>query len=195
VFGLSIGVYSAVFRSSALDGVARTLAVVGQALPNFWLGIILILVFGVWLRWLPAGGMGHWYNLILPAIALGWAPVAGVMRLTRSSMIDVLGSEYIKLARIKGVSPIYIHWKHAFKNAALPVLTFTALVLLGLVRGAVIVETVFAWPGVGLLVLEGINNRDFPIVQGVVLMFSSWIIFGNLLVDILYAYINPRIRY
>jgi peptide/nickel transport system permease protein len=194
-FGLTIGIYAAAYRGTTIDAVARLIAVVGQAAPSFWLGIMLILVFAVWLRWLPVAGQGHWYNLILPAITLGWGSVAGLMRLTRSSMIEVLGSDYITLARMKGVSEFGVLWKHAFRNAVLPVMTFAALVFLGLIRGSVIVETVFAWPGLGRLVLEGVNNRDFPIVQGVVLIFSSWIVLGNLVVDILYAYLNPKIRY
>ncbi len=195
IFGFSIGVYAAAYRGSTLDLIARGFAVVGQAAPNFWMGIILILVFAVWFRWLPAGGIGDWTNIILPAITLGWYPVAGIMRLTRSAMIEVLGTEYIKLARIKGVSETSVLWKHALRNAALPVLTFASLTFLFLIRGSVIVESVFAWPGLGRLVLEAIYNRDFPIVQGVVLLMSTLVIFGNLVVDILYAYLNPRIRF
>jgi peptide/nickel transport system permease protein len=195
ILGLTIGVYAAAYRNSALDVAARTFAVIGQAAPNFWMGIVLIMIFAVWAGWLPAGGKDDWRSYILPAITLGWYPVAGVMRLTRSSMIEVLGSEYVKLARVKGVSENKVLWTHAFKNAALPVLTFSALVFIFMIRGSVIVETVFAWPGIGGLVLEAVYNRDFPIVQAVVLMFSSWVIFGNLLVDVLYAFLNPRIRY
>lgn len=193
--GLMIGVYAAVHRGTPLDAAARLLAVVGQAAPNFWLALVLILVFAVWLGWLPVAGRGEWSNLIMPAITLGWGPVAGLMRITRSSMIEVLGAEYVKLARIKGVSETRVIWRHAFKNAALPVLTYAALIFLNLMNGSVIVETVFAWPGVGRLVLESMINRDFQIVQAVVLLFSLWIILGNLVVDILYAYLNPRIRY
>jgi peptide/nickel transport system permease protein len=195
ILGLGIGVYAAAYRGTALDLLARGFAVVGQAAPNFWMGIVLIMLFAVWLGWLPAGGKSDWTSYVLPAVTLGWYPVAGVMRLTRSSMIEVLGSEYVKLARVKGVGETGVLWRHAFKNAALPVLTFAALVFIFMIRGSVIVETVFAWPGIGPLVLEAVYNRDFPVVQAVVLMFSSWVIFGNLLVDIIYAYLNPRIRY
>lgn len=195
LIGLPIGVYAAAYRGTFLDSFARGFAVLGQAVPNFWLGIVFIMIFAVILGWLPAGGRGDWKSIILPAITLGWAPVAGIMRLTRSSMLEVLGTEYVKLARIKGVREPVVQWKHAFKNAALPVLTFASLILIIMARGSVIVETVFAWPGVGRLVLEGVYNRDFPIVQAIVLMFSSWFIFGNLLVDIGYAYLNPKIRY
>ena len=159
------------------------------------MGIILVLIFAVWLGWLPAGGRGGWEFLILPALTLGWSPVAGLMRITRSSMIDVLGSDYIKLARVKGVRESRVLWKHAFKNAALPVLTYASLIFLALIRGSVIVETVFFWPGIGSLVLDGVNNRDFQLVQAIVLMFSSWVVFGNLIVDILYVYLNPKVRH
>lgn len=195
LLGLTIGVYSAAYRGSPLDAGARLLAIIGQAAPNFWLGIMLVLIFAVSLGWLPSGGRGEWRHLILPAVTLGWAPVAGLMRITRSSMIEVLGSDYIRLARVKGVSETRVLWKHAFKNGALPILTYASLVFLALIRGSVIVETVFFWPGIGRLVLEGVNNRDFQLVQAIILLFSSWVIFGNLLVDILYVYLNPKIRH
>lgn len=195
VFGLTLGVYSAAFRGSPLDYFARLFAAMGQAAPSFWMGIVLIVIFAVWLRVLPAGGRSDWKSYILPAITLGWYPVAGIMRLTRSSMIEVLGTEYVKLARIKGASELTVLWKHAFRNAALPVMTFAALIFLFLIRGAVIVETVFSWPGLGRLALDAVTNRDMPVTQGVVLMLSSWVILGNLIVDILYAYLNPRIRF
>ena len=196
LLGLPIGVYAAAHRGGPLDFFARGFAVFGQATPNFWMGIVLIMIFAVWLGWLPAAGReGGVKFLILPAITIGWFPVAGVMRLTRSSMLEVLSSEYVKLARVKGVRESMVLWKHAFKNAALPVLTYTALIIVFMVRGSVIVETVFAWPGVGRLVLEAVYNRDFPIVQAVVLLFASFFITANLLVDITYAYLNPKIRY
>jgi peptide/nickel transport system permease protein len=196
LIGLPIGVYAAAYRGSTLDLFARGFAVLGQAMPNFWQGIVFILIFAVWLGWLPAAGReGGIKFLILPAVTIGWFPVAGVMRLTRSSMLEVLNSEYVKLARVKGVRESLVLWKHAFKNAALPVLTYSALIIVFMVRGSVIVETVFAWPGVGRLVLEAVYNRDFPIVQAVVLLFASFFITANLLVDITYAYLNPKIRY
>ena len=196
ILGLPIGVYAAAYRGSPLDLFARAFAVLGQALPNFWLGIVFILIFAVWLGWLPAAGReGGIEYLIMPAVTIGWFPVAGVMRLTRSSMLEVLNSEYVKLARVKGVRESMVLWKHAFKNAALPVLTYSALIIVFMVRGSVIVETVFAWPGVGRLVLEAVYNRDFPIVQSVVLLFAMFFISANLVVDIAYAYLNPKIRY
>ena len=192
--GVSVGVYSAAFRGSKLDIVARSFAILGQAIPNFWLGIMLILVISVHFDWLPAGGKTGWNSLILPAFTLGLAPVAGVLRLTRSSMIEVLSAEYVKMARAKGVRETMVVWRHAFKNAALPVLTFGALIFMFLLRGSLITETVFAWPGVGSLVIQAVMNRDFPIVQATVMMFSAMFILGNLFVDVLYGYLNPRIR-
>jgi len=169
--------------------------VLGQAQPNFWTGIVSILVFAVLLGWLPAGGKSGWSSIILPAVTLGWLPVAGLMRLTRSSMLQVLNSEYVKLARIKGVSEFHVLWKHSLKNAALPLLTYSGLVFIGLITGSIVTETVFAWPGMGRLVFSAIVERDFPTVQGVVLIFSAWYILASLLVDIAYAYLNPKIRY
>ena len=192
---LPVGVYAAVKRGSPLDYAARAFAGLGQAVPPFWLGLLLILVFGVMLHWLPTSGRGTPLHIILPGITLGWFAVAGLMRLTRSAMLDVLGSEYVKLARIKGLPERQVIWKHAFKNAALPVVTFAALLFVALLNGSIIIETVFGWPGVGLLVIEAVDSRDYPIVQTVVLFLSVMYIGVNLLVDVLYAYLNPKIRY
>jgi len=195
VVALPVGVYSAVRRGSALDYTARALAALGQAVPPFWLGLVLVLIFGVLLHLLPTSGRGTPLHVLLPGITLGWFAVAGLMRLTRSSMLDVLGSEYVKLARIKGLPERQVIWKHAFKNAALPVVTFAALLFVALLNGSIIVETVFSWPGLGLLVIEAVDSRDYPIVQAVVLCLSAMYIGVNLLVDVLYAYLNPKIRY
>jgi peptide/nickel transport system permease protein len=192
---LPVGVYAAVRRGTALDYLARGFAALGQAVPPFWLGLLLVLLFGVLLRLLPTSGRGSPLHVVLPGITLGWFAVAGLMRLTRSSMLDVLGTEYVKLARIKGLPERQVIWKHAFKNAALPVVTFGALLFVALLNGSIIVETVFSWPGLGLLVIEAVDSRDYPIVQGVVLCLSAMYIGVNLLVDVLYAYLNPRIRY
>src|SRR2546426_1166698 len=140
-------------------------------------------------------GRGTPLHIILPGITLGWFAVAGLMRLTRSAMLDVLGTEYVKLARIKGLPERQVIWKHAFKNAALPVVTFAGLVFVALLNGSIIIETVFSWPGVGLLVIEAVDSRDYPIVQTVVLFLSAMYIGVNLMVDVLYAYLNPKIRY
>lgn len=195
LIALPVGVYSAVKRGTALDYLARGFAALGQAVPPFWLGLVLILIFGVSLRLLPTSGRETAASVVLPAITLGWFAVAGLMRLTRSAMLDVLGSEYVKLARIKGLSERQVVWKHAFKNAALPVLTFAALLFVNLLNGSIIVETVFGWPGIGLLVIEAVQFRDYPVVQTVVLFLAGMYIFANLLVDVLYAYLNPRIRF
>jgi peptide/nickel transport system permease protein len=195
VVALPVGVYAAVRRGTPLDYVARGFAALGQAVPPFWLGLVLVLVFGVLLRLLPTSGRGTPLHVLLPGITLGWFAVAGLMRLTRSAMLDVLGSEYVKLARIKGLAERQVIWKHAFKNAALPVVTFAALLFVALLNGSIIVETVFGWPGLGLLVIEAVDSRDYPIVQAVVLCLSAMYIGVNLLVDVLYAYLNPKIRY
>jgi peptide/nickel transport system permease protein len=195
VVALPVGVYAAVRRGSKLDYAARAFAALGQAVPPFWLGLLLVLVFGVLLHLLPTSGRGTPLHIILPGITLGWFAVAGLMRLTRSAMLDVLGSEYVKLARIKGLPERQVIWKHAFKNAALPVVTFAALVFVALLNGSIIIETVFGWPGLGLLVIEAVDSRDYPIVQAVVLFLSAMYIGVNLIVDILYAYLNPKIRY
>lgn len=195
VVAIPVGVHAAVRRGTALDYVARGFAALGQAVPPFWLGLLLVLLFGVLLRLLPTSGRGTPLHILLPGITLGWFAVAGLMRLTRSSMLDVLGSEYVKLARIKGLPERQVIWKHAFKNAALPVVTFAALLFVALLNGSIIVETVFSWPGLGLLVIEAVDSRDYPIVQAVVMCLSAMYIGVNLIVDLLYAYLNPKIRY
>ena len=195
IVALPVGVYAAVRRGTALDYTARAFAALGQAVPPFWLGLVLVLIFGVMLHLLPTSGRGTPLHVLLPGITLGWFAVAGLMRLTRSSMLDVLGSEYVKLARIKGLPERQVIWKHAFKNAALPVVTFAPLLFVALLNGSIIVETVFGWPGLGLLVIEAVDSRDYRIVQAVVLILSTMYIGVNLLVDVLYAYLNPKIRY
>jgi len=197
LISVPIGVYSARRRGGVFDFMARMLAVLGQSIPSFFLGIILIYILAVTLGWLPVAGREGWNLkfLVLPSIALGWGISAGIMRLTRSSMLEVLDSDYVKLARIKGVSEFKVTWKHAFKNAAIPVLTYSAVIFAILLGGTVVIEQVFAWPGVGQLVVESVTRRDFPIVQTVVMLLCTIFIFTNLVVDILYGYLNPKIRY
>ena len=190
-----LGVIAAVKKGTALDTMANVIAVLGQSLPQFWVGIVLIQIFAVHLRWLPVAGVGSVWHYVLPAFTLGWFVVAGMMRLLRSSMLDTMGSEFVKLARIKGVPEGRVIWKHALRNALIPVLTFGAIYLAILITGAILVETVFAWPGIGQLIYQGIVFRDFPVVQAVVLLTAAIVISVNLLVDILYAYLDPRIRY
>jgi peptide/nickel transport system permease protein len=193
--GVPIGVYSAVRRGGILDGGARVFAVLGQSMPPFWLGLMLILFFGVVLGILPAGGRGGPQHLILPAFTLGYFTSAAIMRLTRSSMLEVLGSDYIKFARLKGLHEQIVLWKHGLKNALLPVITFAVMLFVQFLGGAVVTETVFAWPGLGRLILESITTRDYPIVQAGVLVLSALYLGANLLVDLLYSYLNPKIRY
>ncbi len=190
-----LGVVAAVKKGTYLDTMANMIAVLGQSLPQFWVGIMLIQIFAVRLRWLPVAGASTGWHYVLPAFTLGWFVVAGMMRLLRSSMLDTLGSEFVKLARVKGVPERTVIWKHALRNALIPVLTFGATYLAILVTGAILVETVFAWPGIGQLIYQGIVFRDFPVVQAVVLLTAGIVISVNLLVDILYAYVDPRIRY
>ena len=201
--GVPIGVLSAVKRGSIWDVIGRTFAVFGQALPPFWLGIMLILIFSVNLGWLPSGTRGHDASgilerstfFIMPAVTLGWLASAGLMRLVRSSMLEVLDSEYVKLARAKGVSGSAIIWKHAFRNALIPPLTFSALILVGFIGGTVVTETVFAWPGLGQMTYTAIINNDFPLMTAAVLVFTLVYVIAIFIIDILYAFIDPRIRY
>jgi ABC-type dipeptide/oligopeptide/nickel transport system permease component len=192
--GIPAGLISAVKVNSAWDNAGKAIALFGLAVPGFWLGLVMILVFSVWLGWLPTSGQGGWRNLIMPAFALGWYFAASLLRLTRSSMLEVLRSEYIKLARLKGLPGWVVIAVHAFKNALIPVLTLAGVNLVIMINAAVIIEVIFAWPGIGRLLYEGIFQRDFPLVQGVVMEAGIMIVVINLLVDCLYAYIDPRIR-
>jgi peptide/nickel transport system permease protein len=194
LIGIPSGILASVRVGRFWDNAGKVFALLGLSLPSFWVGLVLILVFSVYLGWLPSSGAGTPLHLIMPAFALGWYFAASHMRLTRSSMLEVLGSEYIKLARLKGLPESLVIAKHAFKNALIPVLTLAGINLVIMVNVAVVVETVFAWPGIGRLLYEGIAFRDFPVVQGVVLMGGAMIVIVNLMVDILYAVIDPRIR-
>ena len=195
LIGVPLGMYSAVRRGGALDTGARVFAVLGQSMPTFWLGLMLILFFGVVLGVLPAGGRGGLLHLVLPAFTLGYFTSAAILRLTRSAMLEVLGSEYIKFARLKGLHEQVVLWKHGLRNALLPVVTFAVLLFVQFLGGAVVTETVFAWPGLGRLILESITTRDYPVVQAGVLVLSALYLTGNLFVDLLYSYLNPRIRH
>jgi peptide/nickel transport system permease protein len=190
-----IGVLSAVRRDSGLDYVGKVIALLGQSMPSFWLGIVLIWIFAVMLGWLPASGRGGFQHYILPAIALGWYQVAAVMRLVRSAMLDVMDQEYVKLARIKGVAERSVVWKHCLRNAAIPPLTYLGFVIAVLLTGSVVIETVFSWPGIGLLAIDAVRYRDFPLVQTIVLLYATKFVLINLVVDVLYVYLDPRIRY
>src|SRR5882672_6835368 len=198
VFSLLIGIPSGILASVRVghfwDNAGKIFSLLGLSLPSFWVGLVMILLFSVYLGWLPSSGSGTPLHLLMPAFALGWYFAAAHMRLTRSSMLEVLGSEYIKLARLKGLPEALVIGKHALKNALIPVITLAGINLIVMINVAVVVETVFAWPGIGRLLYEGITFRDFPIVQGVVIIGGAMIVLVNLLVDILYALIDPRIR-
>jgi peptide/nickel transport system permease protein len=195
LLGIPTGIMAAVRTGGWWDGAGKVFALLGLAMPSFWVGLLLILFFSVHLGWFPSSGSGTPLHVVMPAIALGWYFAAAHMRLTRSSMLEVLGSDYVKLARLKGLSEWRVIGKHAFKNALIPVLTLAGINLVIMVNVAVVVETVFAWPGVGRLLYEGIAFRDFPVVQATVLLGGAMIVIVNFFVDVLYALIDPRIRY
>jgi peptide/nickel transport system permease protein len=194
IMAIPLGILAALHRGSIIDRISGALAVLGLATPNFWLGILLIYVFSVKLGWLPSARMGSFQHYVLPTVTLGTFLVAGYMRLIRSSMLEVLDSEFVKLARIKGLSETVVVWKHCLRNALIPVLTLWGVFLGGLVTGAIVTETVFAWPGIGRLTYEAVIYRDYPLLQAVIIMDAVLILFINLVVDILYAYVDPRIR-
>jgi peptide/nickel transport system permease protein len=192
--GIPLGVIASLNRGNILDRAAGTIAVLGIAIPGFWLGIVLIFVFSVQLGWLPSGRMGGPEHYVLPVITLAVFLVAGFMRLVRSSMLEVMDAEFVKLARIKGLSEGVVIWKHCLRNALIPVLTLWGVFVGNLITGAIITETVFAWPGVGRLTYEAVIYRDFPLLQACIILKAMLILTINLVVDILYAYVDPRIR-
>ena len=192
--GIPLGVLSAVKRGTTWDYIGRTFALFGQALPAFWLGVMLIFIFGVKLGWLPTFGRGDWTHYILPSVTLGWGASAAFLRLTRSAMLEVLDSEYVRFARAKGVGTNMVIWKHAFRNALIAPLTFAGVLLPAFLTGAVVTETVFAWPGLGRLAVQAIFNNDFPVLTGVVMIFAAIYVVFSFVIDVLYAFIDPRIR-
>ena len=193
--GVTLGIVAAVRRGTGYDYASTVLAVLGQSLLNFWLGIMLILLFGVALRWLPTSGFESWRHLILPSVTLAAFPMALVARLTRSSMLEILGRDFIRTGRAKGLAERAVILRHALRNAAVPLLTVLGLQIGTLLGGAVITESVFAWPGMGKLVVDAIFFRDFPVVQTVLILSATLFVVINLLVDLLYTVIDPRIRY
>ena len=203
VTGVPLGVLSATRRGGALDYIGRSFALFGQALPQFWIAIMAIVIFAVQLDWLPASGRGLpgddvWKQIrhfILPTVTLGWLGSATYLRLVRSSMLEVLDSEFVKLARAKGVSQWKVIWKHAFRNALISPITYSSLFLASFITGATVVELVFAWPGIGRLALTAVQNNDFALLTGIVLFFAVAYIFFNFVADVLYGYVDPRIRY
>jgi peptide/nickel transport system permease protein/oligopeptide transport system permease protein len=193
--GLAAGIISATRRYSILDYLAMTLAVLGVSIPVFWLGLMLMLLFAVYLHWLPAGGYGTLASFILPTIALAAFSTGIIARMTRSSLLETLSQDYVRTARAKGVPRHGVVLRHALKNALIPVLTVIGLQFGTLLGGAVLTETTFAWPGMGRLLVNSILSRDYPVIQGIVLTFATMFAGVNLLVDLLYAYVDPRIHY
>lgn len=194
--GIPLGVLSAVKRGSALDQLGRVIAMVGQAAPSFWLGIMFMFFFAVKLGWVPPSGSDGWNAIILPMVTLAWGGfLAGSLRLMRSAMLDVLDSEYIKLAKAKGVSGRSLIWKHAFRNGLIPPLTLAGVSMPAILTGSITTELVFAWPGMGQLAIQALYTSDYPLLQGLTIMFTLGYCGIALLVDVLYAYIDPRIRY
>jgi peptide/nickel transport system permease protein len=212
VLGVPLGMLSALRVNTWWDNLGKMIALVGLSMPGFFVGMVLIIIFGIELGWLPVLGKGKsafvwgspstwltfwfrdWLHLIMPSFALGWYFSGAMLRITRSGMLDVLGSDYIKLVRLKGVPERMVVAKHALKNSMIPVLTFAGLNLLIMVNVAVVIEVIFNWPGVGQLLYDGLSNRDFPMVQGVVLMSGLMIVVLNFTIDVLYGYVDPRIR-
>jgi peptide/nickel transport system permease protein len=193
--GVPLGILSAVKRGTMMDTFGKVVALIGQSAPPFWLGIMLMFFFAVKLGMVPPYGKQDWNSIILPAVTLGWYYAAANLRLVRSAMLDVLDSEYIKLARAKGVNSRNIILRHAFRNALIPPLTFAGVTMGALVTGSLVVETVFAWPGLGRLAIEALFAFDYPLLQGVVITFTLIYVTAAFVVDVLYAYVDPRIRY
>lgn len=198
LLGVPLGVLAAVKRGSGWDYLGRFVALFGQAIPNFWLGIVLVLIFTVRLDWLPSSTAGEGFisikHMIMPVVVLGTSTAAGYLRITRSAMLEVLDAEFIKLARSKGVGNSLIVWKHAFRNALIPPLTVSAILLTGFITGSVVTETVFAWPGLGRLAVDSVAANDFPLVTGITLIFvAAWVLM-NFAADLMYAIVDPRIR-
>jgi peptide/nickel transport system permease protein len=197
VIGVVIGAVSASRPDSWFDRVGRTVAVVGQSMPVFWVGLLLILLFSVYLGWLPsAGGIDRlgWQGIIMPALSLGFFLVASHMRIVRSTMLEVLESDYIKMVRAKGLPTRLVIWKHAFKNASIPVFTLFFVNFAALISGAVVTETIFAWPGIGRLLVDSLILRDYPTTQTVIFLAATFIVLINIVVDVMYAWLDPRIR-
>lgn len=193
--GLPLGVITAVKKGTIIDALIRIIALLGQAAPVFWLGIAAIYLFSVRLGWLPTSGYGDPIQFVLPVFSMSLFMIAAFLRLTRASMVESLESEYIKLARIKGLSETKVVWKHALRNSLIPVLTYMGTIFGRLIAGAVVIESIFAWPGIGRLAYDAVLNRDFPVLQAVILVTSTFFLVISLVVDVLYAYIDPRIRY
>ena len=195
LIGLPLGILAAIYRRTFIDYTAIVVALAGVSIPVFWSGLILMIIFSLNLGWLPASGMGTWQHLVMPAVAIGFSSSAFIARITRSNMIETLRQDYVRTAHAKGASATRVHLRHAFRNALLPVVTVVGLQFGGLLGGAVLTETVFAWPGVGRMLVDAIRTRDLPLIQGTVLFIALIFMLINLLVDLSYAALNPKIRY
>ncbi len=196
--GIPMGILSAVKRATVWDYIGRGFALFGQAVPNFWLGIMMIFLFAVRFDWLPSATAGEgflsWRHYVMPVIVLGTATAGGYLRITRSAMLEVLDSEYVKLARAKGVQGGPVVWKHALRNALIPPLTVSAVLMAGFITGSLITESVFAIPGLGSLAIQSVTNNDFPLVSGITMVFTALWVTTNFIADVLYVVIDPRIR-
>lgn len=194
LIGLPIGIMAAIWRNSPVDHLSRVLSLLTASMPSYWVAYLLILLFAVKLHMLPVAGRGSWQNLVLPCLTLGLAATASIMRLTRSEMLEILGQDFIVTGRAKGLRERSVIVRHALRNALIPVVTVTGLRFAGLLGGAVIVETIFSWPGIGKYVLDSIYDRDYPVIQGFVLFIGTTFVLINLLVDLTYGLLDPRIR-
>ena len=196
--GVPLGVFSATNRGNTLDYIFRGFALFGQSVPIFWLALVLIFVFAVNLGWLPSGTKGEGIairNFVLPAVTLAWFPAASYLRITRTAMLEILDSEFIKFARAKGVAQAPVRWKHAFRNAIIPPLTLSVFVLFGLLNGTIIIESVFAWPGLGRLAIDALWATDYPLLAGLTIIYGMAFVVMILSLDIIYAVLDPRIKY
>lgn len=194
VLALPLGILAAVKQNTLFDGISMIIALIGVSMPVFWLGMLLILAFSLNLGWFPSSGSEGWKSLVLPAVTLGFMHMASIARITRSSMLEVIRQDYIRTARAKGVSENKVITKHALKNALIPTITVVGLQIGAMLGGSVMTESVFAWPGIGRLMVQSINKRDIPMVLGCVIMFSVSFSIVNLIVDVLYGFVDPRIK-
>jgi peptide/nickel transport system permease protein len=194
VVGILLGVAAAVKRNTWVDRSARVVAVLGQSMPSFWVALLLIMIFGVWLHALPTAGMGGPSHYVLPAIVLAFFQLPMIMRLMRSSLLEVLDTEYVKLARVKGLAERVVTWKHGFRNAMIPQITNVGIQLSYAVMGSIIVETIFSWPGIGMLAYQAMLQRDYPVIQGTVMTVAVFVVGMSFIVDLVYQYVDPRIR-